>query len=153
MRTTDWRQELSQEKEEHIMSITNEQIQAMEDLINSNNFESALFEAGLIDEFMVIDEFCDLYEELPQTIQNLIDGSNAEYETTFDREYWGSDSVVQIRIQACDKTWNTEIETWKEENEVFYAEWCDKAEKAIWRHIQRQNNFKVFDMAMRGKRL
>jgi hypothetical protein len=135
----------------NIMNTTNKKIQEMEDLINSQNFESALFEAELIDDFMAIDAFCDLYENLPEQITDLIDGNNAEYEATFDREYWGSDSVVQIKIQACNKTWNTEIETWKEEK--FYAEWCDKAEKAIWRHITQQPNFAAFDMAMRGKRV
>lgn len=131
----------------------NEQIQKMEELINSKNFESALFEAGLIDDFMMSEGFDHHYESLPEWLSELIDNGDAEYEGFFDKDYWGSDSVIQVRIHARGEEWNEKIEEWKEDNEDIYNSWCSKAESLIWKHIQQQKNFYIFDMAMKGERI
>jgi hypothetical protein len=133
--------------------------QEIQDIIESKSLSTAIFEAELCTDLGIVPEFDALYEGLPEWVSTAIDNSELEIDDTWDAEYWGSDSVVQICIQPRNPGRGTQelrdlaekLGSWKDEHEKEYSDFCGGMEQAIWKYVQQQENFDLFDAVMCGK--
>lgn len=126
--------------------------QEIRKIIENKNLSQAAFDCDLVPDFGSLPEFDGLYDTLPEWLQEGIDGGYYEIEENWDHEYWGSDSVLQLAIRDCrGAEYRRRLDAWKDENEKIYCAFCSGLEKAIWKYMEKQENFKVFDSIMKGE--
>ncbi len=131
--------------------------QEIRKIIETSNLSNAIFDAELCQSWGDIPEFTELYAALPDWLTDAINVGHLEFDGNVDRDFWGSDSVVQFSIYSPARgtkelqNISEKMDDWQEECEEDYANFCDGMAEAVWAFIQKQENFKVFDSIMRGE--
>jgi len=138
----------------NMLSMLNKKI--IRKIIETSNLLNAVFDAELCQSWGDIPEFTELYAALPDWLTDAIDAGQLDFDGDFDRDFWGSDSVVQFSIYAIKKgtqglrDLSDRLDEWQEQNENEYSAFCDGMSKAVWAFIQVQENFTTFDAIVRG---
>jgi hypothetical protein len=127
--------------------------QEIRKIIENRNLSQAAFDCDLVPDFGILPEFNRLYDTLPEWLQEGINNGDFEIEENWDPEYWGSNSVLQLAIRGRGAKYQKRLDAWKDEdeNEKVYCAFCSGLERAVWGYMKKQENFKAFDAAVKGK--